>query len=63
MTRFDLADSESLVIQPSLPTKVRGVPRVDDRRVLHAIIRRRRAGCPGLIFRVAADLIRRASIG
>ena len=44
MTRFDLAVFESLVIQPSLPTKVRGVPRVDDQRVLRAIIGRRASG-------------------
>ena len=32
MARFDLTDFEWSVIQPLLPTKVRGVPRVDDRR-------------------------------
>ena len=34
MARFDLTDFEWSVIQPSLPNKPRGVPRVDDRRVL-----------------------------
>ena len=38
MARFDLSDFESSVIEPLLPTKVRGVPRVDDRRVLSGII-------------------------
>ena len=28
MTRFDLTDFEWSIIQPLLPTKVRGVPRV-----------------------------------
>jgi transposase len=41
--RFDLADFEWSVIQPLLPTKVRGVPRVDDRRVLNGIFWRLRA--------------------
>lgn len=50
MARFDLADFEWLVIQPSLPTKVRGVPRMDDRRVLHAVIRRRRTGVPRAVI-------------
>ena len=35
--RFDLTDFEWSVIQPVLPTKVRGVKRVDDRRVLNGI--------------------------
>ena len=44
MARFDLTDFEWLVIQPLLPTKVRGVKRVDDRRVLNGIFRRLRTG-------------------
>jgi hypothetical protein len=35
MARFDLTDFEWAVIQPLLPNKPRGVPRVDDRRVLN----------------------------
>lgn len=31
MARFDLTDKEWAVIEPLLPTDVRGVPRVDDR--------------------------------
>lgn len=37
MSRYDLTDFEWRAIQPHLPTKVRGVPRVDDRRVLKGI--------------------------
>ncbi len=37
MARFDLTDFERSVNQPLLPNKPRGVPRVDDRRVLNGI--------------------------
>lgn len=37
MSRFDLTDFEWRVIEPLLPNKPRGVPRVDDRRVLNGI--------------------------
>ena len=37
MARFDLTNFEWSVIEPLLPTKVRGVKRVDDRRVLNGI--------------------------
>ena len=33
MARFDLTDFEWSMIEPLLPTKIRGVKRVDDRRV------------------------------
>lgn len=46
MDRHDLTDAEWAVIQPLPPTKVRGVPRVDDRRVIHGIFWRFRAGTP-----------------
>jgi transposase len=46
MVRFDLTDFEWSVIQPLLPMKVRGVPRVDDRRLLNGIFRRLRTGAP-----------------
>lgn len=46
MARFDLADFEWSVIEPLLPTKVRGVKRVDDRRVLNGIFWRLRTGAP-----------------
>jgi transposase len=37
MGRSELTDKEWLAIQPHLPNKPRGVPRVDDRRVLNGI--------------------------
>src|SRR6266568_1229798 len=46
MARFDLSDFEWSVIQPLLPTKVRAVPRVDDRRVLNGIFWRLRTEAP-----------------
>lgn len=36
MSRYELAEFEWRVIQPLLPNKPRGVPRVDDRRVLRS---------------------------
>jgi transposase len=52
MSRHDLTDFEWRVIAPLLPSKPRGVPRVDDRRVLNSIFwvlrsgARRGATCP-----------------
>jgi transposase len=46
MARFDLTDFEWSVVQPLLPNKSRGVPRVDDRRVLNGIFWRLRTGAP-----------------
>jgi hypothetical protein len=46
MARFDLTDFEWSVIQPLLPNKSRGVPRIDDRRVLNGIFWRLRTGAP-----------------
>lgn len=46
MARFDLTDFEWSVIEPLLPNKVRGVKRVDDRRVLNGIFWRLRTGAP-----------------
>ncbi|NKW10465.1 IS5 family transposase [Ochrobactrum tritici] len=46
MARFDLTDFEWSVIEPLLPTKVRGKARVDDRRVLNGIFWRLRTGAP-----------------
>ncbi len=37
MYGYELTDFEWNVIQPLLPNKPRGVPRVDDRRVLNGI--------------------------
>lgn len=38
MSRYDLTDFEWLAIEPVLPRKSRGVPWVDDRRVLSGIV-------------------------
>ncbi|WP_259779310.1 IS5 family transposase [Aestuariispira ectoiniformans] len=44
--RYELTDFEWSIIAPLLPNKPRGVPRVDDRRVLNGILWRFRAGTP-----------------
>jgi transposase len=46
MGRYDLTDFEWAAIQPHLPNKPRGVPRVDDRRVLNGIFWVLRSGAP-----------------
>jgi len=46
MSQYDLTDFEWGVIQPLLPNKPRGVPRVDDRRVLNGIFWVSRTGAP-----------------
>ena len=46
MARFDLTDREWAVIALLLPNKPRGVPRVDDRRVLDGIFWTLRTGSP-----------------
>lgn len=46
MRRHELTDEEWAVLQPLLPNKPRGVPRVDDRRVLNGILWRFRTGAP-----------------
>ena len=43
---YDLTDFEWRVIAPLLPNKPRGVPRVDDRRVLNGIFWVLRSGAP-----------------
>jgi transposase len=44
--RYELNDYEWRVIKPMLPNKPRGVPRVDDRRVLNGIFWILRSGAP-----------------
>lgn len=46
MSRYDLTDVEWRVIKPLLPNRSRGVPRVDDRRVLNGIFWVLRSGAP-----------------
>lgn len=44
--RYELTDREWSILSPLLPNKPRGVPRVDDRRVLNGILWRFRTGSP-----------------
>jgi transposase len=44
--RYELTDHEWAAIQPFLPNKPRGVPRVNDRRVLNGIFWVLRSGAP-----------------
>ena len=44
--RYELSDHEWATIRPMLPNKARGVPRVDDRRVLNGIFWVLRSGAP-----------------
>lgn len=44
--RYELTEYEWSILQPLLPNKPRGVPRVDDRRVLNGILWRFRTGSP-----------------
>ena len=44
--RDELTEFEWSILQPLLPNKPRGVPRVDDRRVLNGILWRFRTGAP-----------------
>ena len=46
MGRYELTDREWKAIEPHLPNKPRGVPRVDDRRVLTGIFWVLRSGAP-----------------
>ena len=46
MGRYELSDGEWKAIEPHLPNKPRGVPRVDDRRVLNGIFWVLRSGAP-----------------
>ena len=62
MNRYDLTDFEWSVIEPLLPNKPRGVPRVDDRRVLNGIMWVLRSGAPpGETCRSATGLTRLAT--
>ena len=58
--RYELTDFEWSIIQPLLPNKPRGVPRVDDRKVLNGIYWRLRRGRPGRTSRSATGRRRRA---
>ena len=47
--RYELSDCEWSVIKPMLPNKPRGIPRVDDRRVLNGIFWALRSARRGVI--------------
>src|ERR1700688_481395 len=44
--RYELTDFEWTAIRPFLPNKPRGIPRVDDRRILNGIFWFLRSGAP-----------------
>ena len=44
--RYEITDFEWSIIKPLSPNKPRGVPRVDDRKVLNGIFWRLRTGSP-----------------
>ena len=44
--RYEMTDCEWTIIQPVLPDKPRGVPRVNDRRVINGIFWVLRSGAP-----------------
>ena len=46
--RYELSDGEWATLRPMLPNNVRGVLRVDDRRVLNGIFWVLRSGAPWL---------------
>ena len=46
MARYDLSEAEWRLIEPLLPNKPRGVPRVHGRRVVNGIFYVLRAGSP-----------------
>ena len=45
MTEFWLSDAQFSRLKPLLPNKPRGVPRVDDRRVISGILHVLKTGC------------------
>jgi len=51
--RYELSDYEWSVIRPMLPNKPRGIPRVDDRRILNGIFWVLRSGAHGAICQTA----------
>ena len=60
---FWLNDAQWARLQPLLPTDVRGVPRVDDRRVISGIIMCSGPAAAGSMPRRPTDLARRSTIG
>ena len=60
--RYELTDYEWTAIKPFLPNKPRGVPRVNDRRVLNGIFWVLRSGAPCAICRTILAPIPPATI-
>ena len=61
--RYELTDDEWVAIKLMLPNKPRGVPRVNDRRVLNSIFWVLRLGRHGAICRTTSVRTRPATIG
>jgi transposase len=60
--RYELTDFEWAAIKPFLPNKPRGVPRVNDRRVLNGIFWVLRSGAPWRDLPVSLGRARLATI-
>ena len=59
--RYELTDREWTAIKPMLPNKPRGVPRVNDRRVLNGIFWVLRSGHRGATYRIRSALTQLAT--
>lgn len=62
MARYELTNFEWKAIKPHLPNKPRGVPCVDDRRVLNRIFGCYARARPGATCRSASARARRSTI-
>jgi transposase len=63
MARYELTDFEWKANEPHLPNKPRGVPQVDDRRVLNGIFWLLRSARRGVTCQSAMVHARRSTIG
>jgi transposase len=60
--RYELSDEERTANRPMLPNKPRGVPRVNDHRVLNGIFWVLRSGATGATCRITLVRTRPATI-